>query len=888
MITKKQKEVLDFIKKYKGKKKYAPSLEEIRKHFRLASVSTAHHYIRALDDAGYLNKEDNQPRSIDIIDDEQMRRVPLSGTIAAGFPIKAIEEYETIQVPKKMLARSGDHFALRVAGDSMIGEGIFDGDTVIIRKQNTAENGETVVALLDDNEATLKKIYRVPGGFKLQPANPTIPAFTVKQLVVQGKVISVMRNYESKKNLLDAINLTNFSDSLKQLVERTLREIKEDFEPNAEFEIWKQTENVSSQEKFCLETTYTFLNELLLLWICKDKKLLKFEIIQDKHELSTLKKEAQKIYSHIFENNIFDWYDPGSLLLQEIANSFNKYDFTRIDRDILGKLYEQFITREERKKLGQFYTPEPVIDYILDQIGYTNNIEDKQIIDISCGSGGFITRAAGRLINKLKENKNKESIIAKVINNIYGLDINPFACYLAETNILIQLLDLIVETKQENPRYEVPKINIYQTNSIEIPLLLSTEEQNIKHIKNKTGKFANGFDFVVGNPPYLEAKKMDRHTKQLCKNSFPDIAAGSFDLFICFIKKGLDILKNNNGKFGYIIPNKFLIANYAKKMRAELLDRYTIREIIDVSECEVFENVSVYPVIVIVENKIPRNNTVKTAEKITHIEELPKKTFVANGIKQNIYKRDDLIFFILPNDKKQSSLLMKLLDEKYRTLDNYLDIRWTISFHASGLREKFLFPEKPHLEFSKKLIGGKSFAGNSDIDRYKLTWGGWWIDYNEELAKKHKNQLPPKKIFEQEKIIICQNALRLRAAFDNQNYYCKDTFFVANLVREKKDCSLKFFLAILNSKLMHFYYANIYKGTHISGGYLHYLIGYLNSLLIALPTKKQHNKVVSLVDNILKCKNKKEFEFLDKKIDKEIYKIYNLSESETKIIDGFI
>ena len=111
---------------------------------------------------------------------------------------------------------------------------------------------------------------------------------------------------------------------------------------------------------------------------------------------------------------------------------------------------------------------------------------------------------------------------------------------------------------------------------------------------------------------------------------------------------------------------------------------------------------------------------------------------------------------------------MKLLSDQYKTLDNYLNIKWTISFHATGLREKFLFPEKPRSEFAKKIIGGKSFAGNDDINRYNLKWGGWWIDYNEELARKQKNQLPPKSLFEQEKLIICQNSLRLRATYDKK------------------------------------------------------------------------------------------------------------------------
>ena len=278
---------------------------------------------------------------------------------------------------------------------------------------------------------------------------------------------------------------------------------------------------------------------------------------------------------------------------------------------------------------------------------------------------------------------------------------------------------------------------------------------------------------------------MDIGTKKLCIETCPNVANGAFDLFVCFIDKGLRLLKTN-GKLGYIFPNKFLIANYAKKMREELLDKYTIKEIIDVSECGVFENVSVYPVIMVIQNKKPQENLIKTAEKVGSIEELNNKSFITTEIEQETYKRDDLVFFILPSDKKQNSILINLLSDKYKTLDNYLSLKWTISFHATGLREKFLFPEKPNSPFSKKLIGGKSFAGNDDINRYNLKWGGWWINYDEELARKHKNQLPPKSLFEQEKIIICQNSLRLRATYDNENYYCKDTFFVGSLLENKK------------------------------------------------------------------------------------------------------
>jgi len=337
MLTKRQKQILDFVTNFIGKNDYSPSLEEIKRHFRLRSVATVHEHIETLQSKEYLSKEEHQPRSLSISKEEKNTKIPLLGLIAAGEPIEAIQEYETISIPKHLLTNSGEHFALRVKGNSMIQEGIFDGDNVIIRKQNSAEDGDTIVAL------------------KLQPSNPSIEAFVVKQLIVQGKVVSVMRSYVGRKTLDQTLNLLTFNNELKQFIIKAQEEIKHKFKPNNEFEIWQRTENKPDQDKFCLETGYTFLNEILLLWVCKDKKLLSFEVINNRQQLISLKQEAQQIYSHIFESNIFDWYEPSDFLLQEITNSFNKYDFTPIDRDILGKLYEQFITREERKKLGQSF-----------------------------------------------------------------------------------------------------------------------------------------------------------------------------------------------------------------------------------------------------------------------------------------------------------------------------------------------------------------------------------------------------------------------------------------------------------------------------------------------------------------------------------------------------
>lgn len=199
MLTKRQKQALDFIISFKKKRGIAPSLEEIKKHLKISSVSTAHHHVKKLQEAGYLQKEFNQPRAIATIEEKQTIEIPIIGAIAAGQPIEAIEMLdETITITKDEIGKQGKHYALRVQGNSMIDEGIFDGDIVIIRKQECADNGQTVVAIIDDNEATLKKIYREKDRIRLQPANPALFPIYRNEVEVRGVVVKIIRNLESQ------------------------------------------------------------------------------------------------------------------------------------------------------------------------------------------------------------------------------------------------------------------------------------------------------------------------------------------------------------------------------------------------------------------------------------------------------------------------------------------------------------------------------------------------------------------------------------------------------------------------------------------------------------------------------------------------------------------
>ena len=196
MLTKRQKQILDFIRLYSKKNGYSPTIEEIAKHFRLNSVATVHEHLKNLQNKGFLKRKENQPRSTTLYNDRSngLVKIPLLGIIPAGGPIEAIRNPEPIEVPRSMLSGGTNHYALKVSGTSMIEEGISDGDVVIVKEQPTVENGEKAVAYLPDKDAvTLKKIYRDKGRIKLVPANKTMKPFYEKNVEIQGKVVGVLR-----------------------------------------------------------------------------------------------------------------------------------------------------------------------------------------------------------------------------------------------------------------------------------------------------------------------------------------------------------------------------------------------------------------------------------------------------------------------------------------------------------------------------------------------------------------------------------------------------------------------------------------------------------------------------------------------------------------------
>ncbi|HXQ29215.1 MAG TPA: transcriptional repressor LexA [Gemmatimonadales bacterium] len=200
-LTRRQREIFDYIATHIGDKGYAPSFEEIAERFEFKSLATVHEHLTNLERKGFIHRTHNESRAIEIVPPKHQSgatELPLLGLVAAGEPIEATTTADTISVPDELVPRRGRSYVLKVRGNSMIDEQIRDGDFVIVQERQQADSGQMVVALVHGTSATVKKFYREPGGWiRLQPANPAMAPLRVNErdVMVQGVVVGVIRKY---------------------------------------------------------------------------------------------------------------------------------------------------------------------------------------------------------------------------------------------------------------------------------------------------------------------------------------------------------------------------------------------------------------------------------------------------------------------------------------------------------------------------------------------------------------------------------------------------------------------------------------------------------------------------------------------------------------------
>lgn len=453
--------------------------------------------------------------------------------------------------------------------------------------------------------------------------------------------------YESQRDeLTDQIEQLEESDHDEEEVaelQTKLNKLDDEYEQYArfhnDFEMWvrlsgRQDEDFEDNKLvFCRESVYVQLNKILLIRIAEDKGLTNRMISNggvddyfsfwddytkyversyiDLFELAS--EELSEIYNHLFARRIFDWElrdDPDlDEVIQRTLWHLNHFDFSEVNRDILGHLYEEHLSPVDRKKLGEFYTPTAIIDLILDSVGYTPDEplerEDYDLLDPACGSGGFLVRAVRRLLERLdRKDVPAGETIEIVRQRLHGFDINPFACHIAEINLLFQVIDKYQKAKKQNPDFTLDGFNIYQTDSLRsdnqesLTALHSSEIQRQYREERREAnrlKTRDDYRFVIGNPPYVRKQNIPTGPARTEYDDY-DVGIWNYDLSILFFQKAGDWLQEG-GQVGFITSNKFIPNRYGRDIRPYLAQNFRFKYLIDFGDYDVFETPQTYPII---------------------------------------------------------------------------------------------------------------------------------------------------------------------------------------------------------------------------------------------------------------------------------------------------
>jgi len=531
-----------------------------------------------------------------------------------------------------------------------------------IQQQKKRGKAEDTVQL--DLMRPLSEAKRQELGIKLS-AQPTIEKLEPKMIELlyeYERIVFDWKAWQAKQSLThtNAIKTQQYFISWRNLVTKT---------------VLQGADDRKLKEEFARQTAYVYVIRLLMVRICEDKKLLdrKFsdggfrywkEEVESRYLdlargvsmdylLEMSYRSAQSIYAHFFSSaDLFNWYRMSTNTLIKVLEILNRFNLQQIDSDIIGMVYGRYV-EEGKHEQGRYFTPKNVVEYILDSIGYkadNPDIRDKKLLDLAGGSGSFLVHAARRLIDSYRLPKtgkipveNIPSIIRQVKESLFSLDINPFACYLAETNLLIQVIDLLKQAKdaddearkrQEEPKYllecTIDRFNVYNTDSLLLPRsqeirtpllnpILDLELSTVSQVKTKTGNFADGFDFVVGNPPYVKADEpgMDAYRREIENSGRFETLHEKWDLFVPFVELACKSAKRS-GKIGLIVSRGFQTNPYAELLRDFLARRTNVLQVDFFNRVRLFTDAVVNNTIFFLDNVEPDENL--TVKRVLHKE----------------------------------------------------------------------------------------------------------------------------------------------------------------------------------------------------------------------------------------------------------------------------
>ncbi len=567
-----------------------------------------------------------------------------------------------------------------------------------------------------------------------------------------------------------------------------------------------------------------------------------------------------------------------SSVLDTSPLSLSAYDFnTDIDVNILGHIFENSLNdieelkariedtnfdakQSKRKKDGVFYTPEYITKYIVDHtLGALchskkealrlddvdilipknpknlNKGERKQkealdayrayllglkILDPACGSGAFLNQALNYLLEEhaFIDESIKTLMGGSVLglydvkkgileNNLYGVDINAEAVEIAKLSLWLRTVE---SGRKLNKLANKIKVGNSLIDDKSVASDAFVWEEEFKEVFEQ-----GGFDVVIGNPPYVQVRVLDKEHKSFFDAKYQS-AYKQYDIYILFYELGLNIL-NDNGILSYITPNKFYLADYGKNIRKYILNHSSILEIVDVSMMNIFAEASVYPTIINLKKDISVDNIIDIYPKVTTQEELAHNKALQIEQKEINNEASDYII----NLNIENRFLLEKMENKGKPIGDFLKI-------SRGFR-----PPKEELVTQTKVDNSYPYIiGTALCGAYCLNWSGDRVIYNENEIPESK----PLNIFLQPKILIRDIGLKFNAYFDDSNLLCLKTIY---FIYDASSDELKYITSLLNSKLLNFYFSEKYSAMHISGGYLRFRKQFIEKVPVILSDNKQ-------------------------------------------------
>jgi hypothetical protein len=403
------------------------------------------------------------------------------------------------------------------------------------------------------------------------------------------------------------------------------------------------------EDIFCTNTAYVALSRLLFVRICEDvglttRKISNSGIAVWRNFVENIKghyqdlldvafKDVAHVYVSLFEPTVFDWFGKGNTklhdILERILFRLNAFNFREINRDVLGSIYQYFRPRVERRRLGEYYTPVEVVDYILARTGIASDaaLMEKRILDPACGSFTFGVRAMVPLL-KAGAHLSPENKIELVRRCVRGQDINPFSVFLSHLSLLFALLETYLQAKRSNPKYEIAPMDVAVQNSLTqaIPEPSDIGQASEESIDDAASAALRAFDYVVGNPPFVRNERLPEQDRAVLNEIFPALAVKNTDLAVYFLYAATRYMVKEGGRIGMVAPLATANAQMAAYLR-NFLKEHTVSELVSLEWCakQAFPDADIVPMLVFLQKgKCPPDHKIRLMRGITSLAELKR------------------------------------------------------------------------------------------------------------------------------------------------------------------------------------------------------------------------------------------------------------------------